>query len=389
VRVAILSPYPIFPFHSELGCRTISYDNNASWTVALADALAQLPDTTVHVLTESTEIPHTQTLSQHNATIHFIKAPEQFKTLTLWHFDRLRLHEALSEIRPDIVHGQGIENQYGDAAVRSPYPHLLTVHGIPRLSNIAFGSPRISRARIVEYTADLCLKAARNIVVINPFVAENLHLDPARYRLFQIPNAVGEQFFTDAPVERESNLVLSVGWVDRLKAHEILARALALLRRREVGVQAKVVGPMPQSSYLDSLRCYAHDEKIDLEFTNFLPPDKVASWLRHCTILVHPSRHDNAPMSVCEAMACGTPVVASRVGGVSSLIRDGETGMLFESANAAELADKLEMLLTNPDLRRRLGENARRYARETFWPALIAQKTRAAYETVLASNGHG
>ena len=389
VRIAILSPYPTFPFQCELGCRTISYENNATWTVALADALALLPDTTVHVLTECTEVPRTQTLSQRNVTLHFIKAPEQFKTLTLWHFDRRRMHTVLADIGPDIVHGQGIENQYGDAAVRSSYPHLLTVHGIPRLSNLALGSPRFSRVRITEYTGNLCLKAARNIVVINQFVAEHLHLDPARHRLFHIPNAVGEHFFADAPVERESNLILSIGWIDRLKAHDILARALALLRHRGVDTHAKVVGPIPPSSYFDSLRCYAHDEKIDLEFTDFLPPGQVAGWLRRCTVLVHPSRHENAPMSICEAMACGTPVIAARVGGVSCLIRDGETGMLFESANAAELADKLETLLTDPDLRRRLGENARRYAQENFRPAVIAQKTRAAYENVLAGNGQG
>jgi hypothetical protein len=135
VKVAILSPYPTFPFHEQLGCRVLSYQNNASWTVALANALAQIQDTEVHVVTESDNISRSQLLRRDNLTLHFIEAPERFKTLTLWYFDRRRLLRVLAEIRPDIVHGQGIENQYGDAAVRSPYPHLLTVHGVPALSN--------------------------------------------------------------------------------------------------------------------------------------------------------------------------------------------------------------------------------------------------------------
>jgi glycosyltransferase involved in cell wall biosynthesis len=387
VKVAILSPYPTFPFHQELGCHTVSYADNASWTVALADARAQRPDTEVHVLTESTDIPRTKILRRDNLALHFIKAPERFKTLTFWYFDRRRLFRELAEIQPDIVHGQGIENQYGDAAVRSPYRHLLTVHGIPSLSNIAHRAGRFDRNRIVEHRSKLSLQLARNVVIINPFIAEYLQLDPARYRLFHIPNAVSETFFVADPVQREPDLILAVGWIDRLKAHDILARALALLKRRGVTVRAKIIGPEGDRLVSESLRQYARAEQLDLELTGFLPPDEVAAWMRRCTLLVHPSRHDNAPVAVCEAMACGTPILAARVGGTVHLIRDGKTGWLFESANSAELADKLQVLLADAELRRRLGENARQYAREHFRPAAVAAQTRAAYETVLA--GHG
>jgi glycosyltransferase involved in cell wall biosynthesis len=383
MRIAILSPYPTFPFRDALSCDILSYENNASWTVTLANALAQLPDTEVHVLTESTEIPRSKTLEVNGVTLHFIKAPEQFKALTLWHFDRQRLHAGLAEIQPDIVHGQGIENQYGDAAVSSRYPNLLTVHGIPRLSNLVQNLPRFSRAQIVAYAADRCLAAARNIVIINPFIAEHLQFDPVRYQLFPISNAVAPQFFEPCLEPRESNLLLAIGWIDRLKAHDIFLRAMALLRHRGISARAIIVGPLPVSGYFESLRRYVRSEKLEVEFTNFLPPDQVAVHLRRCTVLVHPSRHDNSPVSVCEAMTCGTPVVAARVGGVSHMIRDGETGLLFESANATELADKLELLLSDTGQRKRLGDNARRYALENYQPRVVAEKTRAAYTTIL------
>ncbi len=387
MRVAILSPYPTFPFHEELGCRTLSYEGNASWTVALADALAQIPDTEVHVVTETDNIPRSQVIHRANLALHFIRAPERMKTLTLWYFDRRRIFRELAEIQPHIVHGQGIENQYGDAAVRSPYPHLLTVHGIPALSNVVQRAGRFDRNRIVEHRSKLSLQLARNVVIINPFIAEYLQLDPTRYRLFHIPNAVCEAFFTAPPVERESDLIVAVGWIDRLKAHDILARALALLKRRGIPARAKIIGPEGDGAVSESLRQYASAEQLDLEFSGFLSPDEVAVWMRRCAILVHPSRHDNAPVAVCEAMACGTPVLAARAGGIIHLIRDGETGWLFEPANSAELADKLQILLADAGLRRRLGENARRHAMEHFRPAVVAAQTRAAYETVLAGRG--
>ena len=383
MRIAILSPYPTFPFQAELGFKTISYEDNASWTVTLSDALAKMPDTEVHVVTEAINIPRSRTIQVNGVHVHFIKAPEQFKALTLWQFDRRRLHRELATIQPDIVHGQGIENQYGDAAVTSTYPNLLTVHGIPRLSNQVQDLPKVSRAKVVEFASDRCLAVARNIVIINPFIADYLQLDPERYRLFRISNAVAAHFFEPCPEPRDTNLLLAIGWVDRLKAHDIFLRALALLKRRGVNARAVIIGPAPLRDYLASLQSYVRAERLDVEFTGFLPPGEVAEHLRRCTVLVHPSRHDNSPVSICEAMACGTPVVAARVGGVSHMVRDGDTGLLFESANAAELADKLEALLSDPARQLQLATNARRYAKENYLPRVVAERTRAAYTAIL------
>src|SRR5439155_1293889 len=101
-------------------------------------------------------------------------------------------------------------------------------------------------------------------------------------------------------------------------------------------------------------------------------------------VLVHPSRHDNAPMTICEAMALGTPVVASRVGGVPHMITDGETGLLFESENFEQLADKICSLIEDPAGRERLAGNARKFARDTYDPDRVARQTRAAYEQILS-----
>jgi glycosyltransferase involved in cell wall biosynthesis len=388
MKVAILSPYPTLPFHDTLECREISYENNATWTVVLADALAKMPDLDVHVVTEAEDISASKQIRRGNVTLHFIRAPRQFKTLTFWQFDRLRLHRALDEIRPDIVHGQGIESQYGYVAVTSRYPCLLTIHGLAQLSNRVLDLPWLSRPRLVELFESFCLKKARDIVVINPFIAEYLRLSPERYRLFLIPNPVAEQFFEKSSVAREPGLLLSIGWVDRLKAHDVLLRALALLRQRGVEARAVIAGPLLPGEYLRALQRYINDEHLNVEFTNFLAPEQLADRLRRCVVLVQPSRHDNSPMSVCEAMACGTPVVAARVGGIGHLIRDGETGLLFESANCTELADRLEALLSDDDYRARLGRAAARHARDTFEPGRIAQQTRAAYDAVLQRNGH-
>jgi hypothetical protein len=84
MKVAILCPYPTFQFFSQLGLPSRSYDNNATWTVALANGLARIPETDVHVITETDNLASSKTIVVDQANLHFIKAPGKFKTLTLW-----------------------------------------------------------------------------------------------------------------------------------------------------------------------------------------------------------------------------------------------------------------------------------------------------------------
>ena len=81
-----------------------------------------------------------------------------------------------------------------------------------------------------------------------------------------------------------------------------------------------------------------------------------------------------------EAMACGTPVVASRVGGLAEVVQDGETGFLVPPGDVPALRDRLDQLLRDPALARRLGDNARARVLEHFTWARVAERCLAAYE---------
>jgi|SRR5439155_22213471 len=90
-------------------------------------------------------------------------------------------------------------------------------------------------------------------------------------------------------------------------------------------------------------------------------------------------------MVVAEAMAVGVPVVASRVGGVASMIRHGESGYLFRSGSVVELTQYLRQLLRDSALRQRLGQAARANAQQLYRPARVAQATVELYRRNLHS----
>lgn len=110
---------------------------------------------------------------------------------------------------------------------------------------------------------------------------------------------------------------------------------------------------------------------------------KVADWLRKIDIFVLPSRSEALSNALMEAMACGCAVIASNVGGNPELVADERTGLLFEAGNAEALADKLNTLLENADLRFRIAAEGARMIGEKFSLPACARRMSDIYLSFL------
>jgi D-inositol-3-phosphate glycosyltransferase len=100
--------------------------------------------------------------------------------------------------------------------------------------------------------------------------------------------------------------------------------------------------------------------------------------------VVMPSYYESFGMVALEAMACGTPVVASQVGGLAFLVQDGETGYTVPVDDPQALAERLVALVCNPQLHDRMGKQAAEFARNYSWN-LIAERIVELYRQVLES----
>ena len=122
-------------------------------------------------------------------------------------------------------------------------------------------------------------------------------------------------------------------------------------------------------------------EGLDAHFNGF-----VQSPLAGLDVLVQPSRADNLPLAILEAMASGLPVIGTRVGGIPELVVDGETGLLVRPERPEELAVALDSLAANQELRLELGRRGRERVREHFSADGIARRTVALYEELCGSS---
>jgi glycosyltransferase involved in cell wall biosynthesis len=108
--------------------------------------------------------------------------------------------------------------------------------------------------------------------------------------------------------------------------------------------------------------------------------------VRRSSFAVLPSEwHENAPFMVLEAFALGKPVVGARIGGIPELVRDGETGLLFEPGDAEDLRRKISAMASDPGLTEAMGRRARSFVEERLNPAGHYHRLMEVYESLLLS----
>jgi D-inositol-3-phosphate glycosyltransferase len=101
--------------------------------------------------------------------------------------------------------------------------------------------------------------------------------------------------------------------------------------------------------------------------------DTLQYYYSAAAMVVVPSHYESFGLVALEAMACGTPVVASETGGLAFLVRDGETGFHVPTGNDEALAERIKELLTDEVLRVRMGKSAAAYARQYDWSDITDQ----------------
>ena len=151
----------------------------------------------------------------------------------------------------------------------------------------------------------------------------------------------------------------AVGWIGRMTAVKRTDDVLVAFKRlRESGVDAMLcmVGDGPDRLQLEQ-RAHELGVARDTVFLGY--QEDVAPFYAAFDALVLPSGNEGTPVTVIEALAAERPVVATRVGGVPDVVRDGEDGFLVEAGATDDLADRLERLARDPALRARMGKRGR------------------------------
>jgi glycosyltransferase involved in cell wall biosynthesis len=217
-----------------------------------------------------------------------------------------------------------------------------------------------ARIRVLRQARDRALQRVDALVCPSAYLASRAvswGIDGERVTV--IPNAapplpaVPERDVARARFGVEGPTLAFAGRITRQKALEVSLDALAEVD----GVSLLVAGDGPD---LDEVRREARDRKLDgrVRFVGPLDRDGVLALFRAADASLLSSTWENFPHTVVEALAVGTPVVATSVGGVPELVRDGVNGLLVPAGDVSALADAIRRIVVEPGLRERLAAKA-------------------------------
>jgi D-inositol-3-phosphate glycosyltransferase len=183
-------------------------------------------------------------------------------------------------------------------------------------------------------------------------------------------------------------ILLFVGRIQRLKGLEVLLRAFARLGdlEAELLIVGGRPGTGPESREINRLQHLAARLGV-AERTRFLGAvahEELPAYYSAADVSVMPSSYESFGLVAVESLACGTPVVATRVGGLRSIVHDGETGLLVPWRDAELFAERLRRVLTDDGLRARLAGRARQSVLQYGWDG-IADEHLALYDEVRAA----
>ncbi|WP_409330933.1 glycosyltransferase [Trujillonella humicola] len=274
------------------------------------------------------------------------------------------------------------------AAWRHACPLVVTLHCSVG-HTLTGGSPRARLLRAVGGRVERsALRRADAVVVLTERTAAAVRADgvPAQ-RVHTIPSGFDPALFAGTGADVLAGIGRPrIGYVGRLapqKRPDVLVEAFGLMRER---AELVVVGDGPDRALVErAVEASPARERITLR--GFVAHDAVPGVLAALDVLVLPSAYEEMGSVLTEAMAAGLPVVASDVGGIPAVVRDGVTGLLVPPLDAAALAAALDRVVGDPELRARLAAGARARADEYAWPRLAGRV--AAVYTRIRARVHG
>jgi len=226
----------------------------------------------------------------------------------------------------------------------------------------------------------------KKVVVIPPGV-DTSHFYP-------IPKDEAKEYIGVPPCD---NMLLYVGRIEPLKGIDTLIQAIALLheksKHKSLPFCLAVIGGTPEtttekmSAEMTRLQSMCKENNLE-DFILFLGQrnqDSLPYYYSAAEAVVVPSYYESFGMVALEAMACGTPVIVSQVGGLAFLVENGITGFTVPVEDSILMADCIEKILYNNELRDQLGKQAAQYAKQYSWD-LIANEIVALYRKVLDNN---
>lgn len=319
----------------------------------------------------------------------------------------------INDFNPDLIHVYGTENSFGEIIPHTHVPVVIDLQGILSLIVNKWFSG-ISKLEVIAYSSlfsilnmkshyhDYKLKVRRSerekrMLRHAGFVMGRTQWDQMISRIMA-PGAVYlrcERVIKEAFWKVDWKMpggpaitILSVMNEDFYKGLDVIYQSCRLLKQAGMSFTWKIAGLRQQADYVKiiSRKFKQNASDLHIEFLGKTDSTVLAKLLSQVHFLVNPSYMENSPNSVCEAMVAGTPVIASNVGGVPSLVDHDVSGWTFQEGDFTMLSGLILSLSGSPETLTKVGSEGKRIARKRHDPSAIATKIVGNYNLMLGKS---
>lgn len=324
--------------------------------------------------------------------INVIRMKTHRTFLPVWGYGSIfsGLEGVIKDIGPDIIHTHSYGYYHSDKLARlrkqSSWKLVMTSHGftpgrgifssVKKMYTKLIGKKTVKR---IDYATALSENDKRIFTELGSRKTRVIHNGLDFYRFKDLPN--GESFRKKYNIK--GKMILSVGRLEKIKGHDFLIKSFAEVLKSQPDVFLVIVG----EDWGEKARLKELVRTLKLEgkviFTGFLSLAQMPNAYVACDIFVNPSEHESFGIVILEAMACKKPCIATRVGAVSEIMEEGQTGLMVDYGNKKQLVLAILDLLNNDDMRRSMGEKGRQRVIENFTWEKIGEDYSRVYESVL------
>lgn len=278
-------------------------------------------------------------------------------------------------------------------------PLVMSIHEVPRktleaiVRNNAISSWSMGDLayQVLEYPLDnlafrSSLRNADHIITfgLQTMLAIKETLQGRNLEVSLIHNGINfDEFKTEAKSQTKSPLVIFCGRLYLLKGVLHLIKAFSLVTKEIPTAELELFGDGPLKRKIQRLISELNlEEKVLLR--GFVPHSHLIHEIQRADLMAHPSFIETGPfLAGLEAMACKRPLVGFNLPFMREFVHDGRNGLLVQTGNVDELAEKIVLLLSNPELCHKLGENAYEYVKNNHnWDILVHEYIRLYDDTV-------
>jgi len=259
-------------------------------------------------------------------------------------------------------------------------PHVITFHTLGAVKNRASGTAeepelRIQAEKEIVEHADCIVTSTEegknNLIHLYGGQPQKIRVIPAGVDLDLFHPADREEARRELALEEYRRVLLFSGRLQPFKGLDLLLHAMTYLPNHGTTRLLVVGGNAGKKDEMVKMNSLVNDLGIG-SMVGFVGPvehDRMPTFYNAADICVVPSYHESFGMVAVEALASGTPVLASRVGGLATIVRDGETGYLFDERSPEVLATYLCLLMSENEIRKSMAQSARQSVEKYNWSA--------------------